>query len=59
MRLGHLAANNPERLLDEALRALSSDPDWRTALDALPVPIYTTDAQGAVTYWNLACIELA
>ncbi|MGE5563657.1 MAG: PAS domain-containing protein [Bacillota bacterium] len=54
-----MAANNPERLLDEALRALSSDPDWRTALDALPVPIYTTDAQGAVTYWNLACIELA
>ena len=28
-------------------------------LDELPVPIYTTDCDGAVTYWNLACIELA
>lgn len=28
-------------------------------LDALPVPIYTTDADGAVTYWNRACAEFA
>ena len=28
-------------------------------LDALPAPIYTTDAEGAVTYWNRACVELA
>ena len=34
-------------------------PDWRAVLDELPVPIYTTDTEGAVTYWNLACIELA
>ena len=28
-------------------------------LDDLPAPIYTTDAEGNVTYWNRACIELA
>ena len=28
-------------------------------LDALPVPIYTTDANGAVTYWNRACVDFA
>lgn len=28
-------------------------------LDELPVPIYTTDADGSVTYWNRACIEFA
>jgi PAS domain-containing protein len=28
-------------------------------LDELPVPIYTTDASGKVTYWNRACIDFA
>lgn len=28
-------------------------------LDELPAPIYTTDAEGAVTYWNRACVEFA
>jgi PAS domain-containing protein len=28
-------------------------------LDALPAPIYTTDHEGAVTYWNAACVEFA
>lgn len=54
-----LAGQNPERLLDIALDALSNESDWRTILDELPVPIYTTDPHGAVTYWNSACIELA
>lgn len=37
-----------------------SDPsDWRSALDELPAPIYTTDPTGAVTYWNRACVEFA
>lgn len=54
-----MAARNPERFLKTALSALSTAPDWRSVLDELPVPIYTTDADGAVTYWNLACIELA
>jgi PAS domain S-box-containing protein len=28
-------------------------------LDQLPVPVYTTDAEGAVTYWNKACVDFA
>lgn len=54
-----MASQNPERLLDEAVSALSATSDWRSVLDELPAPIYTTDSEGAVTYWNRACIELA
>lgn len=28
-------------------------------LDEIPLPIYTTDADGKVTYWNRACIDFA
>ena len=49
----------PQQILDSALAALSSEEDWRAILDQLPAPIYTTDAQGAVTYWNAACVEFA
>lgn len=54
-----LAPRSPEQILDTALRALDGAPDWRSLLDELPVPIYTTDAEGAVTYWNRACVEFA
>jgi PAS domain S-box-containing protein len=53
------AGQNPERLLETALDALSNAPDWRSVLDELPVPIYIADPEGAVSYWNRACIELA
>jgi len=54
-----LAKDNPELLLDAALRALSTDAEWRGVLDELPAPIYTTDAEGRVTYWNRACVDFA
>ena len=54
-----LARPDPEHILHTALNALSSDSEWRSVLDALPVPIYTTDAHGSVTYWNRACVEFA
>jgi PAS domain S-box-containing protein len=54
-----LANSNPEQFLDVALSAISDGPDWRPLLDALPVPIYTIDDEGAVTYWNRACVEFA
>ena len=50
---------NPDQILDDALSALSTGDDWRAVLDALPAPIYTTDADGGVTYWNSACVEFA
>lgn len=54
-----LLSQNPEQILDTALDALSSDPDWRSVLDQLPAPIYVTDAEGGVTYWNSACVRFA
>jgi PAS domain S-box-containing protein len=53
------AQPNPEAILATALTALSTEADWRKVLDALPAPIYVTDTEGSVTYWNQACIELA
>jgi PAS domain S-box-containing protein len=53
------ARPDPEHILDTALSALSTDSEWRSVLDALPVPIYTTDPHGSVTFWNRACVEFA
>ncbi len=49
----------PQEHLETALEALAANHDWRSALDSLPVPIYTADAEGNVTYWNRACIDFA
>lgn len=49
----------PEQHLETAIGALSDGSEWRPVLDELPVPIYTTDVDGAVTYWNRACVEFA
>lgn len=46
-------------MLNEALGALSTADDWRSVIDSLSAPIYATDAEGAVTYWNQACVDLA
>lgn len=54
-----LAPQSPEGFLDTALNALCTVIDWRAVLDALPVPIYVTDAEGGVTYWNRACVAFA
>jgi PAS domain S-box-containing protein len=48
-----------EDLLDTALTALAGGDGFAAVLDQLPVPIYTTDAQGQVSYWNRACIDFA
>lgn len=53
-----IASNQAEQFLDTAVNALR-DGDWRSVLDELPVPTYTTDAEGNVTYWNQACIAFA
>lgn len=49
----------PQEYLDTALDALAGNDGSRDALDQLPVPIYTTDAEGHVTFWNRACIAFA
>ena len=46
--------------LDTAVEALELDhAARRAALDALPVPVYLTDLDGLVTYWNRACANFA
>lgn len=54
-----LSAAKPQLYLDTALEALRADGDWRSVLDDLPVPVYTTNANGEVTYWNRACVDFA
>jgi PAS domain S-box-containing protein len=48
-----------EDYLDAAMEALATGDVCHSLLDRLPVPIYTTDADGAVTYWNRACVRFA
>jgi PAS domain S-box-containing protein len=55
-----LARHDPEHLLDTALNALrAGGPECRAMLDELPAPVYTTDENGRVTYWNQACVDFA
>lgn len=51
------AENRPRNPAGEA-GALNT-PDFRAALDALPMAVYTTDADGIVTYCNRAAASLA
>lgn len=51
--------HDPEQLLSTALCAINASEDYSAALDELPAPIYITDAAGAVTYWNRACVAFA
>ena len=48
-----------EEYLETALEALATGDVCHSQLDRLPVPIYTTDTEGAVTYWNRACVDFA
>lgn len=52
-----MATAKPQEYLNTALEALRENGDWRAILDALPVPVYTTDGEGRVTYWNQACAD--
>lgn len=54
-----LAQHHPDQMLDAALNALAAGPGGHSILDELPVPVYTTDADGRVTYWNRACVDFA
>lgn len=47
-----------QEMLDEVLDALAGD-GWAATLDRLDAPVYLTDAEGLVTYWNRACADFA
>ena len=54
-----LARHDPEHILETAVRALAAGGECCALFDELPVPIYTTDPEGKVTYWNRACVDFA
>lgn len=49
---------SPQAYLDQTLSALETG-DRGSVLDDLPLPVYTTDENGLVTYWNRACVDFA
>ncbi len=55
-----LDAPTARDLVDEAVCAISSGPDdFHAVLDRLPAPIYVTDNDGTIVYFNRACVALA
>lgn len=54
-----LASATAEDYLQTAVQAAVSSESCGSVLDELPVPIYVTDADGQVTYWNRACVAFA
>jgi PAS domain S-box-containing protein len=52
--------SSPEELIDVTLAAVrGGNADLQALLDDQPVPIYLTDADGWVTFFNRACIDFA
>ncbi|HEV7660573.1 MAG TPA: PAS domain-containing protein [Allosphingosinicella sp.] len=55
-----VVAANAEQMLDLVLAAArEGESELHTVLATLPAPIYTTDAEGVVTFFNSACIGFA
>ena len=50
---------NPDECLDTAVAAVSAGGKFEPVLDQLPVPVYVTNTDGLVTYWNAACADFA
>lgn len=51
---------DPERIIDVAVAAARRGGETLAeALDQIPAAVYLTDAEGVVTHFNRACIELA
>ena len=54
-----LETSQPEALLGSVLAAVEDGDGYRAEFDKIQVPIYTTDADGWITYWNQACVDFA
>lgn len=56
----HAALDDIDQMLQGALRAgLAGEAAFHEALDRLPAPVYLTDLEGTVTYFNGACVDFA
>ena len=54
------ALTSPEKMLDSAVAAvLSRDARQVVALDDLSAPVYVTDSEGVITFYNKACVAFA
>ena len=53
-----LKSDRPEDMVQAALTAFEAE-GGRSVLDDFPNPVYATDADGRVTYWNRACATFA
>jgi PAS domain-containing protein len=54
-----LAQSEADHYVSQALEAVEGGAGSEAVLDALPIPVYMTDAEGSVTYWNQACVDFA
>jgi PAS domain S-box-containing protein len=54
-----LSVRGAEQMIGEAVTALTHNRRVEDTLDALPAPIYVTDADGRITYFNEACVAFA
>src|SRR5688572_29175904 len=60
MRMDDPSASEPEEIISFALNAIRhAGPDRLATLDAHPTPIYATDAEGLITWYNRACIAFS
>ena len=60
MHAQHLTNVDPDEAIRVALKAVQGSPDeLQQALETIPAPIYLTDAEGWVTFFNSACINFA
>jgi PAS domain-containing protein len=60
MHAASATAATAEKVLHSAIEALRAGGDQlEAALDALPAPIYTTDNEGRITFYNRACVAFA
>lgn len=48
-----------QRYVDLAVDAVRGGGALGPLLDSIPAPVYVTDAEGNVTYWNRACADFA
>ena len=54
-----LDVSHPEALLKGAIATVESGDGYQAELDKIRAPIYVTDEDGWIAYWNQACVDFA
>lgn len=53
------ATATPDEVVNGVLTMLRDQPEGLEVLEGLPDPVYTTDGQGRITWFNQACVDFA